>query len=242
MFTLVHIYTATHVAKKQTPLLVIGSVIPDFVWVSRKFPYENLHNNIDDFYSWVKSDHEDMLDLALGMKLHSNAVGADKYSHFYSGGYAYVKGKLLLPDIIELIGSGDEKKIADLSHTFIEVSLDLHLYKDKPEILELYKKSLRKVDFDKISKIISKYAVVDRSLVLKDIKALFNLVKPENLVSEQIFASNVLPVLIDAGFHKKASEKRVLKILQSALAITKEDYKDLIDKTISMMQKDFSES
>lgn len=240
MFTLVHIYTATQVAKKYTPLLVIGSVIPDFVWVSREnLPYENLHNDLDDFYNFVECSYEDVLDLALGMKLHSNKMGADLYSHFYKGGYAYTKGKALLPDIINLVGSKDEKKMADLTHTFIEASLDLHLYRDIPEVLELYKNSIKNVDFDKISEIFSNYAKIDKLFILQNIKALSNLVKPENLISEESFANNVLPTIIELGFQKKVEKNKVLEIFKKAMKLTRKDYKKFLEDTISMMKKDF---
>lgn len=240
MFTLTHVYIATQVVKKKTPLLVIGSILPDFVWVSRvELLYENLHNDIEDFYVSVNGSDEEMLDLALGMKLHSNKVGADLYSHFYKGGYSYKKGKVLLPDIKELTSSEDEKKMADLSHTFIEASLDLHLLNDKPEILEIYKKFSREIDFDKIAKLLSDYSGIDQELISRDVKALFDLVKPENLVSKKTFAGKVLPTLIKVSFDKRVGEGEILPILEKALKLTKGDYKKFLSETISMMKKDF---
>lgn len=239
MFPLVHIHIATQVVKKKTPLLVLGSVIPDFVWVSKgKIPPENLHNNIDDFYNFVDKKHRDMLDLALGMKLHSNKMGADLYSHLYEGGYSYNKGKQLLPDIKKLV-EGDDKKLSDLSHSFIEASLDLLLYKDKPEALDLYKNSLNEADLDKISTVFSEYTKIDKEFISKNIKALLNLVKPENLASEQTFSNNILPKMIEIGFNQKVEKSKILEILKKAINITKADYKDLLKSTISMMQKDF---
>lgn len=242
MFPLVHIYTATQVAKKKTPLLVLGSVIPDFVWVSRdKLPYENLHNDIDDFYNFVQVKHKGMLDLALGMKLHSNKVGADLYSHLYEGGYSYNKGKQIFPDIQALV-KGENKKLSDLSHSFIEASLDLLLYKDKSEVLDLYQKSLNEVDLDKISTIFSEYTKIDKELILKNIQALLDLVKPENLTSEQTFSKDILPKMIEIGFNQKVEESKILEILKKAMEITKADYKELLKNTILMMQKDFRRS
>lgn len=241
MFPLVHIYTATQVSKKYTPLLVIGSVVPDFVWVSKgKLHSETLHNDIDGFYNFVQAKHKNLLDLALGMKLHSNKIGADLYSHFYNGGYSLVKGKALLPDIIKLVGSQDEKKISDLSHSFIEASLDLLLSEDNPRILELYKKSLNEIDLDEIASVFSEYTGVDKGFILQNINGLFSFVKPENLVSEEPVAKIILPKMIEIGFNKKVEESGVLEILKKAIEITKADYKDLLKKTILMMQKDFS--
>lgn len=240
MFPLVHIYTATQVSKKRTPLLVIGSVIPDVVWVNReKIPPEKLHDNLDDFYSYVESKHEDMLDLALGMMLHSNKIGADLYSHSYKGGYSYIKGKEILSDVANLVKTDNSKKFSDLSHNFIEASLDLLLYSDRPEILDLYKKSLTNVDFDKISALFSEYTGIEEKFLLQNIQLLFSLVKPEYLASEMSFANNVLPKMIEIGFNQKVNKAEVLKILQKSVKITKSDYKDLLMSTISMMQKDF---
>ena len=158
MFPLVHIYIATKVAKKEAPLLVLGSIIPDMVWIDRKnLNPELLHDNIDRFYSYLEENQKDMLDLALGMRLHSNEVGADKYSHFYKGGYSYIRGKKLIPDLVKLIGESENKKISDLSHNFIEAALDINIQNQNFEVLELYKTSLPKVDIEEISEVFSNY-------------------------------------------------------------------------------------
>ena len=242
MFPLVHIYTATIVSKKRTPLLVIGSVLPDMVWVDRKtfFP-EKLHDDINDFYSFLEAGNKDMLDLALGMKLHSNKVGADKYSHFYNGGYSYVKGKELIPDLKRLINSNEDKKISDLSHNFIEAALDLNLQKVDSEILELYKNSLSKVDVDKISKVLSEFSKVDYPIVFKAVQILFNLVNPDDLVSDKKFTKEILPKIIELSFGKDVNSEEVLKILQKAVEISGVDYREFFNEMISEMKKDFPE-
>lgn len=242
MFPLVHIYTATEVSKKKSALLVIGSVIPDLVWVNRaKIPPEKIHDNLDDFYSYIKKNHKDMLDLALGMKLHSNEVGADKYSHVYNGGYCYVKGKQILPELTKLIKTDNEKKISDLSHNFIEASLDILLHQDQPNILGLYKKSLSEVDLEGIASTISDYSKLDKGLLFNTIQTLFNVVAPENLASEKSIAENVLPKFIEISFKQKVSNAEVLKLLQKSVEISRKDYKELFSEMLAIMKKDFFE-
>jgi hypothetical protein len=242
MFPLVHIYAATQVSKRKTPLLVTGSVLPDFVWIDRKtFLPEKLHDNIDDFFAFLEKNNEDMLDLALGMKLHSNDIGADKYSHFYNGGYSYKKGKILIPDLIKLIGPNEDKKISGVSHNFIEAALDLHLQIDKPELLDLYKNSLAQVNLSDISKVISGYSKIKYEAVFKSIQMLLELVKPENLVSDRLMAENVMPTMIKASIGKEAviDNEGILNILQKAVEVTRTDYKELFNEMIDLMKKDF---
>ena len=240
MFPLVHIYTATKVSGKKTPLLVLGSVLPDMVWIDRKtFAPEKLHDDIDDFYSYLESNNKDMLDLALGMKLHSNKIGADKYSHFYKGGYAYIKGKKLIPDLVKLVGQGENKKIADLSHNFIEAALDLNLTKNEPEYLKLYADSLNKVEFNEIAKVVSEYSKVDYETVFKTIQILFGVVSPKNIATDKLISSEVLPKFIKLSFGKEVDDKEILRILKKAVELTKLEYEKFIDEMISEMKKDF---
>ncbi|HBB76653.1 MAG: hypothetical protein A2186_03575 [Candidatus Levybacteria bacterium RIFOXYA1_FULL_41_10] len=242
MFPLVHIYAATTISKKKTHLLVIGSVLPDLVWVNRdKFPPQNLHDSLDDFYSYIEKNHKDMLDLALGMKLHSNEVGADKYSHFYKGGYSYVKGKELAPDLSKLVDSNSDKKMFDLSHNFMEAALDLNLLNDHPEIIDLYKDSLHGVDLRMISKVLSEYSNIDYELFFKTIQTLFDVVNPENLASEESISNFVLPKMIKLGFNQDVDDQKVLRILQKAVRISSKDYKELFSEMLAIMKKDFSE-
>lgn len=240
MFPLVHIYAATKVSGKKTPLLVIGSVVPDMVWVDRKtFPPEKLHDNIDDFYSYLESNNKDLLDLALGMKLHSNDIGADKYSHFYKGGYSYIKGKELIPDLVKLVEQDESKKIADLSHNFIEAALDLHLYKIEPKMLNLYKDSVLAVDISKISKVLSDYTKINFELVFKAVQMLSEVVNPKYFATDKSMAENIIHKMIKLSFGKKVDDKEILRILKKAVKITERDYKNLFDEMIAEMKKDF---
>jgi hypothetical protein len=240
MLPLVHIYTATKVAKKKTPLLVIGSVLPDMVWIDRKsFPPEKLHDNIDEFYIYIKENHTEMLDLALGMKLHSNKVGADYYSHVYKGGYSYTKGKPLIPELTKLVRSNDEKKISDLSHNFIEAALDVNMLKIEPSILNLYKSSVDKIKLDEISQTISEYIKIDYKKVYRTAQMLFDVVRPQNLASDELIAKEILPKMIRLSFGKDVETEELLRIIRKALLITENDYEDLFEEMISGMRKDF---
>lgn len=242
MLPLVHTYIAIKVSKKKTPLLVVGSVLPDIVWIDRKtFSPEKLHDDLDDFYAYIERNQKDMLDLALGMKLHSNKVGADKYSHFYKGGYSYVKGKEIIPDLRTLLNSNEEKKIAGLSHNFIEAALDISLFGSRPEVLDLYKSSVLKADLNKISKVLSDYSKVDYEKASKAVKVLFGLVSFDSLASDKRIAEEILPVFIKLSFGKEVAGNEILKILRKAVRVVKDDYENMFDEMISEMKKDFLE-
>jgi hypothetical protein len=242
MFPLVHIYAATEVSKKKTPLIVIGSVLPDVVWVDRKtFSPEKLHDDLDDLYSYLETNQKDMLDLALGMKLHSNKVGADKYSHFYKGGYSYIKGRELIPDLKRIIKSNEDKKLSGLSHNFIEAALDLSLLQDEPDILDLYKSSINEVDLGKISKLISDFSKIDYERLYMAVQMLFGLLSFNNLNSDERIAKEILPKLIKLSFGKDVDSSGVLEVLRNAVEVTKDEYKDLFNEMIFEMKKDFPE-
>jgi hypothetical protein len=242
MFPLVHIYAATQVSKKKTPLLLIGSILPDVVWVDRKtFSPKQLHDDLDNLYSYLEANQKDMLDLALGMKLHSNKVGADKYSHFYKGGYSYIKGKKLIPDLKRLINSNEDKKLSGLSHNFIEAALDFSLLQDEPDTLDLYKSSIREVDLGKISKVISDFSKIDYERFFKAVQMLFGLLSFDNLASDERIAKEILPKLIKLSFGKDVDSSGVFKVLRNAIEVTKDGYKDLFNEMIFEMKKDFPE-
>jgi len=241
MCPLTHIYIATKVTGTESPLLIIGSVLPDFVWMSGKFPSDKLHDNPIDFYDFIKSCDKEMLDLGLGMLLHSNAKGADYYSHFYKGGYAMTKGKRLTKDLVNLFNSKDEKLNLYKAHNFIEAALDMHLLKNNQHLPILYKDAIKKIDIEKITQLIYEFTKLDSKLIRRDLALFFKIFGPESVSSEQAFVSDFFPPILKAAFHQKASAKEILSVLNRAKIITEKDWEDLVSMIIPRMKKDFSE-
>lgn len=240
MCPLTHIYIATKVSERENPLLVIGSVLPDFVWMSRRLPSDKLHDNPIDFYEFIKFRDNEMLDLALGMLLHSNAKGADYYSHFHEGGYAMTKGKNLIKDLVNLFNFKDEKLNLYKAHNFIEAALDIHLLKNNKYLPNLYKEDLRSIDIEKIARLIHEFTNFDIKLIKKDLALFFKIFGPDSVSSEKAFVSNFFPPILEIAFRQKASNAEIQHILTKAKKLTEGDWEELIDMIILRMKKDFA--
>lgn len=240
MCPLTHIYISTKVAGRESPLLIIGSVLPDFVWMSRKLPSEKIHDNPRDFYEFVQSTDKDMLDLALGMMLHSNAKGADDYSHFYKGGYAMTKGKRLIKDLRNLFKSKDEKLNLYKAHNFIEAALDLYLLKNNPDLNTKYKEALRRVDIKRIESLICDFSYFDKNILEKDLESFFKIFGPKSVSSEKTYVSNFFPPILEIAYKQKVPTMEISAILNKAKKLTEEDWEELIEMTIKRMKIDFA--
>ena len=240
MCPLTHIYIATKVAGRENLLLTIGSVLPDFVWMSRKLPPDKLHDDLNDFYKFTKSRNREMLDLVLGMMLHSNSKGADEYSHYYKGGYAMAKGKILIKDIVNLFNSKDEKLNLYKAHNFIEAALDIHLIKEEQYLPRLYAKALKTVDLEKIIQLIYEFTDFNIELIRKDLASFFKIFGPESVSSQEAYVSKFFPPILEIAFHQKASKEEIKLVLNKAKNITKKDWEELISLIIARMKKDFA--
>ncbi len=127
MFPLSHIYVSTKVAGKESDLLILGSVIPDLAWFSEPLR-DALHSSPAEFWDFVKDKYPDSLDLALGVKLHSQInKGADYYSDDNEIGYAKINGRKIIKKVTEVLNIEEGQQALGLSHSFIEAAIDLLL-------------------------------------------------------------------------------------------------------------------
>lgn len=150
MFALSHIYVSTRVTGRSDPLLVFGSVLPDIAWTSSSaIGRDEIHNSPQKFYDFVKLKYPEFVDLAIGVKLHSQVgKGADFFSDGDAGneGFAYKEGKTVESRVAVLLGGEMGKQSKVLSHNFIEAAVDLNLYESKPEMFDVYKNAIENID------------------------------------------------------------------------------------------------
>lgn len=236
MCPLTHIYISSKVTGRIDPLLIFGSVLPDIVWVSKIIPKE-FHDDPDKFYEFVKTSKKEMLPFAFGIKLHSNQKGADYYAHFYKGGYAYTKSEPILEEVTDLIGSKDSKTNLNKAHNFIEAALDLHLLKDNPELLDLYRTTISEIKIDEIAECLSGYLNIEQKKVLEELNSYIKIVGPESISSTEKFVAK----FIRATTGREVSKETILSILKKAVKVTAGSYKDLMKEIISGMKKDFAD-
>lgn len=241
MLPLSHIYVSTKVTKRKSPLLVFGSVLPDVSWTStNEIGRDQIHYAPKELYEYVVKNCSQLMDLALGVRLHSNIDrGADYYSDDLEIGFAKVEGRKIEDETANLLGEEKSEKSLVFAHNFIEASVDILLNESRPEILELYRKSVESIDLDEISLCLSKYLHLDKEVVSSEIGRFLNFVGPVAYVSKESLVDRML-VLVKQRRGKDVDRDGTEKILQKAVELMRDKYQGYLDNTIENMQKDFS--
>lgn len=242
MLPLSHIYVSTKVTKRKSPLLVFGSVLPDVSWTSTsEIGRDQIHYAPKELYGYVVKNCPQLMDLALGVRLHSNIdKGADYYSDDLEIGFAKIEGRKIESKTADLLGEEKSEKSLVLAHNFIEASVDILLNESRPEILELYRKSVESINLDEISLCLSKYLHLDKEVVSSEIGRFLNFVGPVAYVSKESLVDRML-VLVKQRRGKDVDRDRTEKILQEAAELMKDKYQGYLDNAIENMRKDFSD-
>lgn len=238
-----HIYVATKVAKKKSPLLVFGSVLPDVSWTSQsEIGRDQIHYAPKKLYKYLSKNYSSLLDLGVGVRLHSNIdKGADYYSdgENYSG-FAYIEGAKIESEVAKLLGGKKDMKSKVLSHNFIEAGTDLNLLSDKPEVLKLYSESINKIDLNQISACLGDYLSLDSKIVRKELERFLQFIGPSSYTSESSIVEKMV-LLIKTRKGSQVDSKGVATILGKAKTIMKGKYKSYLEEAITEMTVDFSD-
>ncbi len=240
MLPLSHTYVSTKVTGKKSPPLILGSILPDISTTSsQQIGRDRIHKSPREFYEFISTNYPQLIDLGLGVRLHSQIDGgADFYSDDPKVGYAVIEGEKISADTAKLLEIPKGIVSLILAHNFIEMAVDLHLYKDFREIWDIYKDGIENVkeDFPKIAKCMGAYLELEQSLVLRELNNLTDFLSPYNLISKEISVEKALP-LINLKFHKNVSLEETLKIVDKALEITKPSYKEFLDNAVKGVKK-----
>lgn len=241
MLPLAHIYVATQVSRKKTPLLVFGSILPDISWTSSdEIGRDKIHYAPQEFYDYIVTKHPKIIDLGLGVKLHSNIdKGTDYYSdgeHF--SGFAFKEGKKIEPKISKSIGEKSIKSFV-LSHNFIEASVDIHLLAVNPDIVDLYRKSIDTLDWEAIYVFLSEYLEVSPGKIKEAIKNFLEFVGPESYISQEILVSKMTQ-FINESKNLPMDHKAVKSTLEMARKQMENKYEKYLDDAINQMKLDFA--
>jgi len=239
MFPLSHIYVATKVAERENGLLILGSVIPDLAWYST--PLRGvLHNEPKEFWSFIKEKYPDFLDLALGVRLHSQiGKGADYYSDDEETGFAKVNGRKILKEVAAAFDIEEGQQALALSHNFIEAAVDLHLREKFPSIVRMYQEAIDSGMVGKVAAILSEYFKKDVSLVEDELNKLFAFFGPENVSSRIGVCSNAVVPYLEKVLDKKLNFDQILNVLDQSLALTKDSFMTFLGGTIRQMRVGF---
>ena len=241
MLPLAHIYVSTRVANKKTPLLVFGSVLPDVSWTSKsEIARDQIHYAPREFYKFISENYPKLIDLAVGVKLHSNIdKGADFYCDDTETGFAKVEGRKIEKEVADLLGEEKSERSLGLAHSFIEASVDILLNKSKPEILELYKQSMAAVNLEEISGYFSSYLRLDKDIILKEFNNFLGFVGPTAYLSEESQMDRMV-LLIKQRRGKEVDREETKKILESAMTLMADKYQNYLDNAISQIKINFS--
>lgn len=242
MFPLSHIYVSTKSAKKKSPLLVFGSVLPDVSWTSKsEIARDQIHYAPNEFYKYISNNNPELIDLAVGVKLHSNVnKGADFYSDDTETGFAKVEGRKIEDEVANLLDQEKNDETLGLSHSFIELATDILLNKSNPELLKLYINSIDEIDLNKISGALSKYLNLEPEVIYKEFKNFLGFVGPDAYKTKDSLVDRVM-LLIKVRRGKDVDRKKVEKIKDMAIELMEDKYKNYLDNAVSHLKTDFAD-
>lgn len=242
MFPLSHIYVATEVLGCKSPLLILGSILPDINSTSQgRIARGKIHDAPNDFFKFIQTWYPDFLDLAKGVNLHSGVdKGADHYSDDNETGFATVEGKRVSDKVAKLLGEDINKSVFVLAHNFIEAALDIHLARSHPQIVDMYEENIPKVGLLQVADCLSAYLQQNSNEIFVELQMMLKMLASKNLVSPQAVAENLI-VPFQALRNKIVNQKDTQSIVEEAIKITEPSYEEFFRKTIAQMSTDFSE-
>jgi hypothetical protein len=241
MLPLSHTYVSTKVTGLKSPLLIFGSILPDIATTSsQQIGRDKIHNSPRELYKFIAEKYPELTDLALGVRLHSQVDGgADFYSDDMQVGYAKLEGEKISTEVAELLGipKGDASLL--LAHNFIEMAVDLHLYKNSRYIWESYIDAIEsvKTEFPVIAKCLGEYLEIDQDLVLTELNNLIVFLDPKSVVSKEMAVQKIALPLIKLRFQKDVSYQSALDVVNKALTITEPSYKGFLNRAVTEVKK-----
>ena len=234
MFPLSHTYVSTRVLKRQTPNLVFGSVLPDIATTSKNnIGRDKIHYSPNEFLSFVKSKYPELIDIAIGVNLHSHInKGADYYSDDSTTGFAYTYGKNLVSKVKHLLKIEDDTISLVLSHNLIEAGVDINLLRKNPEVLEIYTNGFQKIDKEKIVSCLSEYLALPKDTLKLEIDNFITFLGPESISSVDTIIDRVAIPLIQLRFNCKVDRGETVSIISEAARLMEREYIRLLDQAV----------
>lgn len=241
MFAFAHAYIATKVIDSYNPLLLLGAILPDYIWNNRTIRYQrNIHYDPFGFYTFIKNDYKTLLPFAKGVLLHSDiSHGLDWYSDDNDIGYAMILGKQLISEIQKAFKL-DSIKAADFSHNFIESALDLTLAEKNPKLTQKLSKIRPTVFSYKVDEILSIFSNSSLIETRQAIDGLFKFYLRKNLQSEKLIVSGCLTTIAKNRFNVVDEKilRKLTQILRGAKDLVHPTYEQFLDRTISSIKRD----
>jgi hypothetical protein len=238
-----HAYVTTKLTKRQSYLLIFGSMLPDITSNSKGvINRHKIHYSPNKLFRFVKTKYPDLIDLAIGVKLHSYVgKGADFYSDDERYGFAVNEGKKLNSQAAELLGLKQGEKSYILAHNFIEAGVDLNLADSHPHLLKLIEKSYQNCDLLRIAEFLSLYLKIDKKITLNELKNFIIRFDPKK-IKHPIQRVDIITVpLIKERYGIDVDKRKALELLEKAKQMMKKSYIKYLDDAVENMKKDFPE-
>ena len=267
MGPLSHTYVSMKVTERKNSMLIFGSILPDIAWLSDEHIWKNkLHNNPSGFYSFVRRNYPQLIELALGVRLHCfTNRGADYYSDDERIGYAKIEAHWYTKSVKKLLQL--EQKGIDiplknftinsntwfcrifhandiiahiLAHSVVECGVDINLLLNHRDVVACYTLACSKVNILPIQHCLAQYLQMDENEVRHQLNTYMNFLNPPGGLSsvKRIIDTEVIPVL-EHRLKRKFDPTEVERLLHVAQKRTKSQYLLFLNTAVSAMKHDF---
>ena len=195
-----------------------------------------------EFFAFANSKYPDLIDLATGVRLHSQVgKGADFYSDDEKVGYAVVEGRKVNADVAKLLNIAEGKASLVLAHNFIEAAVDLNLLGSHPHLLMIYKQSIEQSNLQEIAFCLSAYLGKEKAFIYNELKKFVEFANPKHFSSAESVVDGIFLPFIKFKFGKEVDRDKTIAIVHKAKNITKSTYLGFLEKVVENMKADFAD-
>lgn len=238
MYPLAHLFFAQKLFGFLNPPLALGSVFPDMI-VSSGLDWEESHSLGCNFWELFKVKNNNLKHFSLGVISHGvEPKGLDYYSdEKYKDcerGYCYEKARPIINKVVQACSLSNEDGWWK-AHNFIEMSVDLYVYRLRPQLLNVLREAFNDIFLMKeISREIADPLNVDISIIHKsaDLFSQFVLEAPSDAYSlakrfqsQVYFKDNIYSIDI----------KKCAEVIEEGIELITPDIEDFFDHVYGEM-------
>ncbi len=234
MFYHTHVFYSKKKDKSPDALKIVGSILPDLALTSA-ITWDDLHKKKDilKFFDFVKRQEPSFSSLLTGISHHNTL---DYFTHIkyknITPGFVYAS---ITPQLEKLAKeafniSNDRSKAS--AHNLIEGSVEYYILYDNPDLQILLRDSVKNIDKEKLSFLLSKHFRTSKQKVLKGLEKFFYFATCYDLGKQNEwmdFFEDLNKYYLNVDIYR-AQTKEAFDL---ALDITKDTYKDFLKYAVS---------
>ncbi|MFC1723050.1 hypothetical protein ACFL0V_02845 [Nanoarchaeota archaeon] len=237
MYNHSHLYMTSKITGSTNPLLLFGSLLPDFHH-SQTLPPQFDHQ-VMQLMQFLKDKHPDLVPLTLGMTLHEYPIGVDRFIHqSYKGGpgYAFQFNDQLAQLTQETLNT-DPQTTHLLTHFLVENAIEYKISNQHPETNDLLL-SCRSVDKGHIVDALSEFYHADKSTLLKEWE-IFDHTAYDYDYSSYLGLGKVWAEVRKRLFNETIDPQVIADLIKFASKTIKPTVESFLAETITACRKDF---